>query len=81
MSVRLDYLFRAQFGEDRLLWQIFRERSTGYFIEVGAYDGVQLSNTYFLEQMGWHGLLIEPIESLCQQADQNRRRSKAIHAA
>ncbi len=80
-TLTIEHLFKAQFGEDRILWQVFRRRPTGYFIEVGAYDGVTLSNTYFLEQMGWHGLLIEPILPLCQKAAAARPRSRVIHAA
>ena len=33
----------------------------GYFIEIGGFDGVTLSNTYLLEQQGWGGLLVEPL--------------------
>ena len=66
VTISVDHLYKAQFGEDRILWQVFRRRPSGYFIEVGAYDGVTLSNTYFLEQMGWCGLLVEPILPLCQ---------------
>jgi len=80
-TVRIDHLYRAQFGEDRVLWQVFRQRRTGYFVEVGAYDGVTLSNTFFLEQMGWCGVLIEPILPLCQRATQLRPRSRVVHAA
>lgn len=80
-ALSLDHLCKAQFGEDRILWQIFQYRPHGYFVEVGAYDGVTLSNTYFLEQVGWHGLLIEPIGPLCEKASAARPRSRAIHAA
>jgi len=80
-SIRIDHLFRAQFGEDRVLWNVFRRRMTGYFIEVGAYDGVSLSNTFFLEQMGWKGLLIEPILPLCHRAAQARPLARVIHGA
>ncbi|MFH1109663.1 MAG: FkbM family methyltransferase [Planctomycetota bacterium] len=80
-SVQIDHLYRAQFGEDRILWQVFRRRVRGYFVEVGAYDGVTLSNTYFLEQLGWHGLLVEPILPLCDRAAQSRPRSRVIHGA
>ena len=35
--------------------------NNGYFIEIGAHDGVHNSNTlYFEKNMNWHGLLIEP---------------------
>lgn len=76
-----DDLFRAQFGEDRVLWQVFREKRDGFFVEIGAYDGVHLSNTFFLEQMGWRGILVEPIYQLCERAAAARPRSRVIHAA
>ncbi|MBU0719648.1 MAG: FkbM family methyltransferase [Planctomycetes bacterium] len=80
-TINIERLFKAQFGEDRVLWEVFRHRPVGYFIEVGAYDGVTLSNTYFLEQMGWDGLLVEPIPQLCQRAATARPRSRVIQAA
>ena len=80
-TVTISHLFKAQFGEDRVLWQVFGARPTGFFIEVGAFDGVTLSNTYFLEQMGWSGLLVEPIGELAQRAAAARPRSRVIHAA
>ncbi len=80
-TLLLDPLFKAQFGEDRILWQVFRQRLSGYFIEVGAFDGVTLSNTFFLEQMGWTGLLIEPIAQLAQNAAAARPRSHVINTA
>ncbi len=80
-TIHIDHLFRSQFGEDRVLWEMFRHQCSGFFIEVGAYDGVTLSNTFFLEQMGWRGILIEPIPQLCQRAAQSRPRSRIIHAA
>lgn len=80
-TISLDHLLRAQFGEDRVLWNVFRGRSSGFFVEVGAYDGVSLSNTFFLEQLGWRGLLIEPIHELCLRAAAARPHSRVIHAA
>jgi FkbM family methyltransferase len=52
--------FRAQNGEDRWLDDFFEHKRNGFFIEVGAFDGVNLSNTYHFEQIGWTGVLIEP---------------------
>ena len=33
----------------------------GFYLDVGAHDGRSSSNTYFLEKLGWTGILIEPI--------------------
>lgn len=47
----------------------------GYFVEVGANDGVNQSNTlYFEKYMGWNGLLIEAIPALAKQCQLNRPR-------
>lgn len=37
-----------------------RLKFRGTFVEFGCADGVTNSNTYALEQLGWHGLCIEP---------------------
>ena len=47
--------FRSQFGEDALLWELFRGQLDGFFIEVGAFDGYSFAVTYALECLGWKG--------------------------
>jgi hypothetical protein len=32
----------------------------GYFVEVGAKEPRERSQTWFLEQAGWTGVLVEP---------------------
>ena len=50
--------------------------SGGFFIEVGAYDGITFSNTKLLEEdYGWTGILIEPSEVLFEQLQANRANS------
>jgi FkbM family methyltransferase len=45
----------------------------GFFIEAGANNGVQQSNTYYLEKMrGWSGLLVEPVPALAAECRKNR---------
>ena len=45
----------------------------GFFIEVGANDGVSQSNTlYFEKYRGWKGLLIEAIPALAEKCRKNR---------
>ena len=52
----------SQAGQDRWIDErVFNRQSGGIFVEVGAYDGLNGSNTWFFEKFrNWHGLLIEP---------------------
>ena len=47
---------------DDIYYQYFGNKTDGFFIEVGAFDGYNWSNTYGLAQMGWSGILVEPQE-------------------
>lgn len=45
----------------------------GFFIEAGAYDGMNQSNTlYFERYMNWKGILIEPIPEIADKCRKNR---------
>jgi FkbM family methyltransferase len=46
---------------DKIYYKYFGEISTGYFIEVGAFDGESVSNTSCLADCGWKGVYIEPV--------------------
>jgi FkbM family methyltransferase len=71
----------AQWGEDRLVWEYFHLKPHGFFIEVGANEPVNISQTYLLEQNGWEGILVEPQAECCTRLRQVRTRSKVIQAA
>jgi len=50
----------SQFGQDvHVLNTIYNGKTTGFFVEVGAYNGIESSNTYILEQLGWTGVCVE----------------------
>ena len=60
-------MFYSQFGEDRILFDIFKGKKHGTCIEVGANDGVNDSTSYFFEKLGWNCILVEPNPDLCRQ--------------
>lgn len=62
----------GQFGEDRILQEIFGEETEGYCVEIGAYDGRTGSASYLFEKRGWHCLLVEPIPTLVQEIREHR---------
>jgi FkbM family methyltransferase len=73
--------FKAQFGEDKLLFKHFAEKRNGFYVEVGALDGIYVSNTFFFEQIGWQGVLIEPIAEAANKCAQARPRSQIVCCA
>ena len=66
---------------DRRL-EAFLNHDQGVFIEAGANDGIQQSNTlYFERYRGWSGLLVEPIPELAARCRRNRPKCHVAHAA
>ncbi len=78
---RLPLRFPSQFGEDLLLWDLFDGRLDGFYIEVGAHDGVTDAVTYPFEAVGWTGLLVEPMPSRYEACKAARPGSHVVHAA
>ena len=51
----------------------FINYENGYFIECGANDGVDQSNTWYFEKiLNWSGILIEPLNKQFQELKKNR---------
>jgi len=69
----------CQIAELAMLYQIFLgERSDGFFVEIGAYDGISYSNTSCLAERGWHGLLVEPIPQFAEACRSRYRANDRI---
>jgi FkbM family methyltransferase len=73
--------YYSQHGEDFLLWHLFTPEATGFYVDVGAFDGVHLSNTYSFEQIGWSGICIEPHPTYFPICARNRPRATCLHMA
>ena len=75
-------LHQSQHGEDIWLDEYFQRKVDGYFVEVGAYDGVVLSNTFFFEtSRNWTGVLVEPDAVNAESCKARRARSKTFQCA
>jgi FkbM family methyltransferase len=75
--------FFSQIGQDEyFIRHICKEQRQGKFLDVGAHDGVQTSNTYALERyLGWTGICIEANPVLAKECKQNRPNSRVVQAA
>jgi len=67
--------------EKVLIWEFFGFAEEGYFVEVGANDPKNLSQTWFLERMGWQGVLVEPLPERCEALRRDRLKSKVFEMA
>jgi len=71
----------AQNQEDVLAWDYFDRKRDGFFVEVGANHPTDLSQTWFLEQRGWKGILVEPLPACCEKLRAVRQHSVICEAA
>ena len=51
---------KSQVSQDLFVFYFAKNQKNGFFIEIGACDGVKFSNTYMLEKVGWNGIICEP---------------------
>jgi FkbM family methyltransferase len=64
-----------------LFERFFGKRTTGIFVEIGAFDGLSYSNTWGLAEQGWEGLLVEPIPELVRKCRENHRMHPQVSIA
>ena len=50
----------SQTDEESIINRYFDGKSDGFYVDIGAGDAVEFSNTYALYLQGWHGILVEP---------------------
>ena len=71
---------KAQWKQDLFVLAHLDFKTNGYFVEFGATNGVDLSNTYLLERdFGWTGILAEPAK--CWHRELRKNRSAKIETA
>lgn len=63
----------AACGQDVFIHELLGHKKAGVFVDIGANDGVTISNTCYLEkEHGWTGLAIEPIPAVFEKLKRNR---------
>ena len=63
-TLRILFSLQPSYGQFRQdLWvtlSVGHGKKDGYYVDVGSADGVEISNTNLLDQMGWKGVCIDP---------------------
>jgi len=66
--------FYSQIEQDKYyIENIIKYKQNGFFLEIGGYDGITGSNTYFLEKnLNWDGIIVECNPILVSQCKKSR---------
>jgi FkbM family methyltransferase len=51
---------KAQFHQDLFVLLTLEFKTNGFFVDFGATNGIQMSNSWSLEKFGWRGIVAEP---------------------
>jgi FkbM family methyltransferase len=68
-------------SETELVLRFFGGKRTGNFVDVGANDPEIMSQSWTLEQLGWRGILVEPLPKFAERLRRARPNSRVIQAA
>lgn len=72
----------SQLNQDIKVIDFYKDKQNGFFIEIGASDGIYLSNTFLLEtKYNWTGICVEPIPEIYSTLILNRPKSKCFDNA
>lgn len=66
--------YYSQYNQDKFVNEvIFAGQKNGFFIDIGAHDGISLSNSYFFEILkDWDGICFEPNPEIFEKLKENR---------
>lgn len=71
----------SQVDQDLWVLEMLNNKKNGYFLDVGAYDGIKYSNSLLLERdFGWSGLLIEAHPDNFEILKSNRKNTLVPYA-
>ena len=69
----------SQAGQDEWVYRLIGDH--GFFVDLGAYDGVQTSNSLGLEQKGWTGICVEANRDYFSALVANRPKTLNVNVA
>ncbi len=70
----------AQHGED-IIAEALLPAARGFYVEVGAFHPVSISNTYLFYRKGWRGIVIDPAPEVARLFQQRRPEDRLLACA
>jgi len=67
-------IFYSQYKQDEYIYNnFFKNKTNGFFIDIGASEPERQNNTLFFEKLGWDGILVEPVKKQYDQLIEQRK--------
>jgi FkbM family methyltransferase len=82
-KIKSHIMFHSQDNQDKYLeTNIFNGYKNGFYVDVGAHDGITINNTlYFEKNNNWSGINIEPIKKVFDKLVINRPNNINLNCA
>jgi hypothetical protein len=69
-------MYLGQANQDKFVLNVLKEKSFGYYLEIGSNDPININNTYLLEtKYNWKGIMVEYNASYLPSYQESRRNS------
>lgn len=74
MKSKMKLSYNSQYKQDEFIDKVlFGKKNNGFFIDIGAHDGISLSNSLFFEKhREWKGICVEPNPIVYKKLIRNR---------
>jgi FkbM family methyltransferase len=76
-----EFVSYAQNGEDVVLHRALRDVEHGFYVEVGGNDPTEMSVSRAFYDLGWRGVVIEPVAAYARAFHAARPRDQVVEAA
>lgn len=73
-------LSHSQFGEDMVLRSLTKDRTSGFYVDVGAHHPFYYSNTFHFYSKGWNGINIDAVPGSMERFIELRPRDVNLEA-
>ena len=63
----------SQLGADLVAYALHKGKKDGFYVDIGAHNGVEISNTLLFENLGWRGFCVEASPKTYESLRKNRK--------
>ena len=71
---KTDRRLHSQANQDFIVYEnFFKNKTDGFFCDIGGNHPTNINNTWYFEKLGWQGIVFEPLPHMKTLWDENRK--------